>query len=325
MSEVEEKPISFCADVAKVSSDFENCNTEIKRKYLISNINLINSIMESVPGFKGSFGTGYPFYVLDENLHGDLPIIKEQMRYNNELISFSIMSDKDNWTCASCLATNSSKMLNLKHLCKPCPKMDDELKPRKVLNRLPDIDMWLICKDEYVEEAKRLLPLLFEKYDMHTSDVDPIQAINSVASIVNDLKQDKIPNQWLPLDIHIIEYSKIHSLIEEVPIVLQQYLESNGEIAPYLPIHPHSLRKTWQYDDTAYNFVFDYLYSLTDFNWESELHQELTDSRKIVVEAFNHEQLKEIFDAIAPASAQRRMENKQLQKRYEERTRKWES
>ena len=120
-----------------------------------------------------------------------------------------------------------------------------------------------------------------------------------------------------------IEYSKMKSLIEEVPIVIEQYSKSDGQIAPYLPISPHSLRKTWQHDDTAYNFVYDYLQSLTPIDWEEELNEELNNSRKIVSNLLNYEQFLDMLLVVAPDSQKRRMETKQLQKRYKERIREW--
>ena len=77
--------MNICKKVADISTRFEKCPSALKREYLIKNIDIINTIMSYIPGYCGSFGTGYPFYVLDDNLEGKLPVIKEQIRYNNEL------------------------------------------------------------------------------------------------------------------------------------------------------------------------------------------------------------------------------------------------
>ena len=58
------KPISFCSEVAQISTDFEKCNTNLKKEYLIKNIEKIHAIMSSIDGYCGTFGTGYPFYAL---------------------------------------------------------------------------------------------------------------------------------------------------------------------------------------------------------------------------------------------------------------------
>ena len=69
-----------------------------------------------------------------------------------------------------------------------------------------------------------------------------------------------MPSYSLPIDIHIIEYSKIYELLCQIEGEIQ-YSVNTGHM-PYLPILPHSLRKTWQYDDEAYNFILDFIYSI---------------------------------------------------------------
>lgn len=311
--------MNTCVKAADVSTRFERCNNNLKRKYLIKNIERINMIMSHAPGYCGSFGTGYPFYVLDENLEGELPIIEEQIRYNDELVRET--SGMECWQCENCLNTKGFWMPDLKRICKPCPQVKDSIKPRKVINRLPDIDMWMICADGKVEEAKATLVKLFDNYDMHVSDIDPVRTINDVEDIVSDLEAGKMPNKMLPLDIHIIQYSKFASLLDEIPFSLLSAMEQ-GQI-PYLPIHPISLRKTWQYDDMAYNFVLDYLLSITPFNWEGKLQRKFDLSKMIVGNSFTEEDLKEMLMKVAPDSVTRRFETPQLQKRYESRVNSW--
>lgn len=139
--------------VERASTTFEKANTELKRKYLKWNIEVFNIIAASVSVSRGSFGTGYPFYVLDKDLNGDIPIISEQIRYNRQLLRDGEIVQKSIWQCESCLKRNYEIMPDLKIICKPCPNMIDSLKPRKIINRLPDLDMWLVCEDGKVEEA----------------------------------------------------------------------------------------------------------------------------------------------------------------------------
>ena len=314
------KPIDICGAVAEISNGYEKNNSDLKKKYIIQNINLINIIMKNIKGYCGSFGTGYPFYVLG-NEEEPLPIIEEQIRYNNELSEDARKSNCDIWYCATCLAQNGRNMPDLKQICKSCPEVEDFLKPRKVINRLPDVDIWMICQDDYIEDAKKTLSFLFDQYDMRASDIDPIRTILDVGEITNSLLRGIMPNKMLPLDVHIIEYSKFSELVEQVPFVLQQSVES--EVMPYLPIHPISLRKTWQYDDEAYNFIFDFLFSLTPFNWEDDLLQKLTQSRSIIANCFTDKQLYDILQLLASKSVIRRFETKQLKKVYKERTESW--
>ena len=212
-------------------------------------------------------------------------------------------------------------MPDLKQICKPCLKMDNSLKPRKVINRLPDIDMWMISKEKNIGEAKDQLISLFNEYDMRTSDVDPINTINDMAEISEQLKDGIMPKKLLPIDAHIISYENIYSLIEKMPYVLDKALKNND--IPYLPIHPLSLRKTWQYDDTAYNFVHDYLSSLTDFNFEGDLKQILYETRNIVANNYSFEELYNFLLLTGPDSVKRRHKTLVLKDRFKERVDSW--
>lgn len=195
--------------VERASTTFEKANTELKRKYLKWNIEVFNIIAASVSVSRGSFGTGYPFYVLDKDLNGDIPIISEQIRYNRQLLRDGEIVQKSIWQCESCLKRNYEIMPDLKIICKPCPNMIDSLKPRKIINRLPDLDMWLVCEDGKVEEAQTELGALLEKYNMRTSDVAPLQSLSDVVEIATNLKDGTFPKIFLPIDAHIMEQSKL--------------------------------------------------------------------------------------------------------------------
>ena len=85
----------------KTSTDFEQVNSELKRKYLIWNIEAFNIVAAKVSVNKGSFGTGYPFYALNQDLTGTIPIIQEQIRYNRILVRDGIRIQKSIWKCES--------------------------------------------------------------------------------------------------------------------------------------------------------------------------------------------------------------------------------
>lgn len=313
--------INFCKQVAEISNEFEKNNSDLKRKYLLYNIMLYNNVVSMVDSYCGSFGTGYPFYALTKDLTGQLPVIDEQFRYNNELISHVDNSKHTIWSCFNCLSQNGSTMPDLKQICKPCPNMDDELKPRKLINRLSDVDMWMICKDNSTDSAKDNLIDLFQKHSIHTSDIDPIQTINDLLIIVEGIKNSIMPEKLLPFDTHIVEFSTLFSLIEQVPFVLRKAIE-DGTI-PYLPIHPLSYRKTWQYDDAAYNFIHDYLSSFTEFNFSEDLNQLLSETRSVIANNYSFEQLYYYLIATGPQSVKRRHKTKELKERFRERIDLW--
>lgn len=310
---------NICSLVADICNEFELSDANIKKEYILKNINTIKFIMEGAPGFRGCFGTGYPFYVLDYNLDGELPVIDEQLRYNNELLINA--NDISCWQCESCLEKNAKKMPDLKQICKPCPKICDLLKPRKVINRMCDVDMWMVCNDDLIESAKSYLLSSFDSYNMKPSDVDPVMCIEDYIKIVNAIKAKRMPELFLPLDIHIIEYSKFLELIKSVSIELLSSYNSNN--IPYLPIHPISLRKIWQYDDVAYNFILDYLFSLFPFDFDDELKNEYNLSKLAVCDSFNDEDLHNFLCKVSPPHVKRRYETEQLQYCYKRRIESW--
>ena len=316
-----EKKIDFCITTANISTEFEKTNTELKRRYLLENIKKYHEVTSQIIGNKGTFGTGYPFYVLGHHLEGSLPIIDEQIRYNNELICAATSCHYANWNCALCLSQNGPTMPDLKTICKPCHNMDDQLKPRKLINRLPDIDLWLVCENDKVEEAKKLLVDLFTQQGMIPSDIDPVHTIEELGEITEDLKKGIMPSKWLPLDTHIIDYNTFISLINQLPQVLLE-AKKTGKI-PYLPIHPYSLRKKWQQDDEPYNFVQDFLLSLTDFNFEPTLKGALEETRRIIAKTYTIDELYEIMLSAGPESVVRRQKTKQLELCFKERIKSW--
>lgn len=312
--------MNICEKAALASIKFEMTNTELKRRYLINNIEKVHSIMEITPGYSGTYGTGYPFYALNSELLGELPIIMEQIRYGNELLE-NCLGMNTEWCCANCLERNSHLMPDLKRICKPCKRIDNDLKPRKVINRLPDIDMWMICNDDNIDKAMTEIVLELDKNKMYTSDIDPVGTINSVYHIASILSDKMMPSYSLPIDIHIIEYSKIYELLCQIEGEIW-YSVNTGHM-PYLPILPHSLRKTWQYDDEAYNFVLDYMFSMTPFNMDNLIYEKLVDTRYNIANSYSLCQLYDIFYMVSGEAVKRRFDTKELKRIYERRINSW--
>lgn len=314
---------SWIRDAVKASNDYERSNTDLKRRYILKNMQAFNYIASLVSVNQGTFGTGYPFYVLDSNLEGKIPVIHEQIRYNRELLNHAITTETPRWTCEECLTERHHEMPDLKKVCKPCPNMDKELKPRKVINRLPDMDMWMVCRDGQIGVAQEQLANLLEKYGIHTSDVDPIQTIKDMTEISENIKKGVMPKKFLPIDTHIVEYSEIQKIISKVPATLRK--ARDNKTIPYLPIHPTSYRKTWQYDDEAYNFILDFLASFTEFNIPSQLKRQLNDSRKAVIQEFTPIELYKFIIQTTKDGSRRRFEEPELIDNFIKRVEGWEN
>ena len=315
--------VSPVMTAVEASNTYEYANNETKRLYLIKIIMLYNSIVSELEGFKGSFGTGYPFYALKSDLTGELPIIQEQIRYNHELANALLEAKTCNWACANCLKENGQEMADLKGICKPCQKIEDSLKPRKVINRLPDMDLWMVCDKDKIDRSKDVLIEKFAEHDMRTSDVDPLRTIKDINTISHDLAQNKMPNIMVPIDTHIIDYETLLSLIEQVPEALKK-ASMDGTI-PKLDILPISYRKTWQHDDAPYNFVHDFLSSMSPYNFEGNLREKLERTRSIISKLYTIQELYSFLIRTGPSSVLRRHETPTLKKRFVERVTEWKS
>ena len=323
---MERRPYEIVRKAVESSNEFEKMTADIKREYIVSNIILYNAIVREIAESKGSFGTGYPFYVLDKDLKGAIPVIEEQLRYNNELLEAvdAESMNKENyieWRCATCLREKGSIMPDLKQICKTCPEIANALKPRKVINRLPDLDMWMICDKDKIAEGANILQTKLLENGFRTSDVDPVQTIFNISTIVEDLQKGNMPDKKLPIDTHIIDNVTLYELICEIPDKLD-YCFRKDEI-PYLPIHPLSLRKTWQKDDVAYNFVHDYLSSFTDFDIDKDIKAALDETRKYVANKYSLDTLYKFLLQTGPDSVARRHKTPGLKEAFEKRIDSW--
>ena len=132
-----------------------------------------------------------------------------------------------------------------------------------------------------------------------------------------------MPSKFLPIDAHIIEYSKIKGLMEQVPSILQRASQDPTHRSPYLPIHPKSYRKKWQYDDEAYNYIYDFLSAFTAFNFDDELMGTLEKARKTVVENYSSIELFTFMIQSATEANKRRFRNHDLMRCFSNRMKSW--
>lgn len=302
--------------VARLSSMYELQNTELKKAYTQQEMQQIKNVFELSKYYKGTFGTGYPFYAVGEDMTYDLPVILEQLRYNNELIEQCRKQDTRLWACLNCLEENVDDFPNLKIYCKPCADLSNELKPRKVINRMPDLDIWCVAEKRTTKKICGELSSLLENTTLTTSDVDPLQTFEDFKEIVLAMQSGKMPTKHLPLDIHVVEEGILNNLIEKVPDSI-----NTGNLE--LSIYPYSLRKTWDYESEGYNFVHDFLVSFSDLGLPKKTQKKLYESRKKLAERYSPEELYAVLMEIASDSTKRRYETEQLQEVFKEKVKKW--
>jgi len=308
--------------VVDASNLYEATNSKTKVSYLKVNVDKFIDLSCHTPGHKGTFATGYPFYAIDRDFKGVLPIITEQFEYNEQLRSAGRLVQSSEWTCKSCLRKNGDSMPDLKQICRPCPKTSSDLKPRKIINRLPDLDMWHICQTGTIEDCSVQLASKIGEAGFKTSDIEPLQTINDLSKISEQLSEDKMPELLLPIDAHIVEYDELLKLIDTLEYEL--CVGYGSHTIPYVPIHPLSLRKRWQKDDEAYNFVHDFLSSFTEYNFDSELQKKIDLARKKIVSRYTSEDLYQILLQTGTESTQRRHKKcRELKKCFMDRVESW--
>lgn len=222
-------------DLVQASNALERNTSDLKRRYFLKNIERFNQIASTIRGSRGSFGTGYPFYALSEELQGPIPVILEQIRYNDELIEYAENSKHNQWVCEECLSRSYKKMPNLKQVCKPCPNIDNELKPRKIINRLPDIDMWMVCEDGCLEEAKVQLAETLKRHHISPSDIRSVRSILEVEQIIETLGRGEMPEQFLP-----VAYQYEDNLTDKEILEIVEEIQPDGIEANYIYINRYN-------------------------------------------------------------------------------------
>jgi hypothetical protein len=183
------------------------------------------------------------------------------------------------------------------------------------------MDFCLVIKDGNEEEAKERLIKSFNENGFHTSDIDPIGTIEKMYRISNRLKTGYVPTEFVPIDTHLFTYSELSKLMGKLEPEIERALSADR--APYVPTFPDSLRKTWQKDDTAINFFYDYMYSFTEYDFDSELAQQLKETRKSIVTKYTNEQLEKMVLEAGPESQRRRYQCPTLKLRFNERMDSW--
>lgn len=242
----------------------------LKEKYFDTQFIDFDRSVQSVEGVIGTFGTGYPFYAKKES--GGIYRIGEMTRY---IRTFKEPLDRDRkrdygaWICGVCEVVKS--LPDLKTHCKPCDSVD--FKPRDIFRALPDLDYWVIVEDG--ADLEKILPTIeanIKSDGFFTSDEDVTKAIKATNQAMRDILKGNMPDTKLPIDLHVVTKSQLLSCIGDVNLALAKGLT--------VPITPISLHKKWEKADAPYDFLKDFLFSLTPNNWrESECVQALGDAR----------------------------------------------
>jgi hypothetical protein len=240
-------------------------------EYLRKQFADFEAAVEAVPGYQGVFGTGHPFYAwkADGGVHA-IQEIEEHTKSFRPLVANDRARNLGMWPCASCQRDND--LPNLKSVCKPCEIVT--YKPRDLFKVLPDTDFWVIV-DELSTDVERDVEARVLAEGFYSSDRDIKTSLETTVDALEALRQGEIPEQRVPLDLHVVTTDELLACIAAVPEEIGRDDEPG-----FIPISPRSLHIGWERTDYPYNFLKDYLFSLTPSGWRHEqLIEELNSTR----------------------------------------------
>ena len=251
-------------------NSYEGNMSSARLDYLLRHMEAFNDALQGIDNTHGTMATGHPFYAISSD--NTIVPIEEQLRYNEKLRTTT--ADFGSWPCLLC----ADSLPDLKTRCGTCSRT--ELKPRNIFKRAPDMDLWLIVEKNSADLEEEVQARLWGA-GFYTSDANLSTSLIKLNRALRTLKNNTMPDNWLPIDAHIIERGDLIAKIKEMPKLVKRYTLNKSSM-PYIPIQPRSLRKKWQFDDEPYNFVKDYLYSLTPSGWSDDDMAILNESRRHV-------------------------------------------
>lgn len=284
-----------------------------KGEYLRQQFHDFELAVRQTPGYLGVFGTGYPFYAWNES--GGVHAVDEISRFTTSYLS-KIEADEARsigmWPCAACQCGNG--LPDLKTYCRPCENVT--YKPRDLFKALPDVDLWVVT-DEITQEREEQIEASVRQVGFYTSDENIKGALDTTVGVMQGIANGEIPRERLPADLHIISKVQLLKAIRSVPQELLR-TDTPGNI----PVSPRSLHMAWEDPDEPYDFLKDFLFSLTPSGWQdAELVAELNYSRRIAHVALNGNVADRVA-ALAPKEA-RQLETPGVRQLLEARVANW--
>lgn len=300
VSAVSDISISY-DEITKTLTEARRFNVDssgLKREYYFRQFEDFSNIAASTEGYKGSFGTGYPFYAAGDDT--GLAKIAEIDRYIAQQEANARLTAQRSigiWTCSQCQKENM--LPDLKTYCKPC--IDTLIKPRDVFKALPDLDFWAVV--EKVDTQKLLtLENSLHGSNFFQSDLDIARSVHDTQKAMSTIAHDDIPVERLPLDAHVITPEELREALAGVRHEVESYSNvSDRDI--FVPISPISLHVAWERIDEPYDFMKDYLFSFTPQNMASDLADDIFTTDEIVRRTLSSS---DIYDIISRYAKEKR-------------------
>lgn len=300
------------ATALELSVRFNQDESPVRGDYMRREFADFSEVVSKVPGYRGCFGTGHPYYANKPD--GGIYEIPEITRYINQYRN-SLRNEEigqiGNWLCGTCQILVDHP--DLKQRCKPCELVD--VKPRDVFRALPDLDFWVIASDDvdqtHFEES---IQAAVQAEGFQSSDVDVIHSIRDAVRVMQTLETGLMPRARLPIDLHIVTENSLNKLMRETPTAVK-----NGD---FLGIVPRSWHKIWEMPDAPYDFVKDFIFSLTEGEIQNEgLRQLLKDTRTEVAQLLG-DNAAEFVRLLAPKEA-RQLETPAIHDNLDRRVKSW--
>lgn len=293
--------------------DFNNDRSNRKGEYLAAQFEDFTQAASWVPGYKGAFGTGYPFYAQRDD--GSVVAVEEISRFISET---KVRAKEDEasrvgeWACGMCQI--AVEHVDLKQKCKPCTAQ--VLKPRDMFKALPDLDYWIVVEQDspHVEGAASSI---LQRAGFQQSDADIYFAVHDTIEVLTALKGGREPRARLPLDLHIVTVDQLKGALLKVQTATSQGFKDK------VPISPRSLHIVWEDVDEPYDFLKDFLLSFTVGGiLDPELGAMIKQTQEIVAA---HSTPKQVIDALRlmHPKEQRQLETKELQTLLQRRLESW--
>lgn len=273
---------------------------------IVKEIQDINKSVQAIPGFKGSFGLGYPFYAMNDLSDSveEVPAINDFIEQSQSLVRQSRDFAGEVWPCAGCQETRH--LPDLKSQCKPCN--DVLFKPRDLFKALPDIDVVNVFDAPTCETELQLQDVL-QKMNLLQSDSD---IRGTYLRTMGTLQQNN-PSK-LPIDAHIWSLASFEACcgaLRENPAYVENQIISR------------SLHTRWE--DNQINFWFDFIFSLTEIGEiDAVLKGTVDETRRTLVQSLGKDEIKRLVGRVS-ARGKAILDDPKMEQIFDERISSWQN
>lgn len=275
--------------ILDVAIQFTADESMTKGQYFDYQFDRFHDAVNNIQDVIGIFGTGYPFYAYQSD--GSIADIPEMRRYQK---SFQTAVNRDRlrsyggWLCGACeLACN---LPDLKTYCKPCDSVD--FKPRDIFKALPDLDYWVVVNDApeaRLRQQEKEIQECTRAAAFEPSDRNIVQTLETTKYAMETVLRGFQPGAMLPVDMHIITKTGLLGCLEATPNAIRK----NNTVR----IAPRSLHKEWEDTAKPYDFIKDFLFSLTPHTWkDNDLLDTLLRARREVYNLIGNDPVKAVSD-----------------------------